>query len=71
MAMRRISWIDQRISDGVVMLWLLPGATFRFFERWRITIQLIARIKLNAGLGGENLKNSSRPLIRNPHGGLK
>jgi len=28
--MRRISWIDQRISGGVVMLWLLPGAPFRF-----------------------------------------
>ncbi len=25
MAMRRISWIDQRISGGVVMFWLLPG----------------------------------------------
>jgi hypothetical protein len=24
-AMRRISWIDQRISGGVAMFWLLPG----------------------------------------------
>lgn len=37
MAMRRISWIDQRISGGVVMLWLLLGKTFRFFGRWRIS----------------------------------
>ena len=36
MAMRRISWIDQRISGGVVVFWLLPGATFRFFGRWRV-----------------------------------
>src|ERR1700682_3650832 len=31
MAMRRISWIDQRISGGVVMLWLLPGGAVSFF----------------------------------------
>src|SRR3954463_15084155 len=31
MAMRRISWIDQRISGGVVMLWLLPGGGVLFF----------------------------------------
>jgi hypothetical protein len=24
MAMRRTSWIDQRINDGVAMLWFLP-----------------------------------------------
>ena len=35
--MRRISWIDQRISGGVVMFWLLPGAAFRFFGRWRVS----------------------------------
>ena len=29
--MRRISWIDQRISSGVVMLWLLPGGGVWFF----------------------------------------
>src|SRR5712672_3599566 len=37
MAMRRISWIDQRISGGVVMFWLLPGASFCFFGRWRVS----------------------------------
>jgi hypothetical protein len=31
MAMRRISWIDQRISGGVVMLWLLPAGGVWFF----------------------------------------
>jgi hypothetical protein len=29
--MRRISWIDQRISGGVVMFWLLPGGGVSFF----------------------------------------
>ena len=37
MAMRRISWIDQRVRGGVVMLWLFPGTTFCFFGRWRIS----------------------------------
>src|SRR3982751_4446527 len=36
MAMRRISWIDQRISGGVGVLWLLPGGGVLFFWRWRI-----------------------------------
>jgi hypothetical protein len=31
MAMRRISWIDQRISDGVVVFLFLPGGAARFF----------------------------------------
>ena len=31
MAMRRISWIDQRISDGVVVFLFLPGGSGRFF----------------------------------------
>ena len=35
--MRRISWIDQRISGGVVVLWFLPNSTFRFFWRRRIS----------------------------------
>jgi hypothetical protein len=30
-AMRRISWIDQRISDGVVVFWLLSGGGGWFF----------------------------------------
>src|SRR6266480_328453 len=36
-AMRRISWIDQRISGGVVAFWLFSefGGSF-FFGRWRI-----------------------------------
>jgi hypothetical protein len=29
--MRRISWIDQRISDGVVMFWLLSLFGVWFF----------------------------------------
>ena len=37
MAMRRISWIDQRISGGVVMFWLLPGGVGLFFGRWRVS----------------------------------
>ena len=41
MAMRRISWIDQRIKDGVAMLWFLLGFGVWFFlggglARWRI-----------------------------------
>ena len=38
MAMRRISWIDQRISDGVVVFLFLPGGSGRFFlalAHWR------------------------------------
>ncbi len=31
MAMRRISWIDQRFSGGVIMFWLLPGGVGLFF----------------------------------------
>ena len=31
MAMRRISWIDQRISGGVGVFWLLPGGDVSFF----------------------------------------
>jgi hypothetical protein len=31
MAMRRISWIDQRIKDGVAVVWLLPGDGVSFF----------------------------------------
>jgi hypothetical protein len=41
MAMRRTSWIDQRINDGVAMLWFLlwPGVFFGGggLARWRIT----------------------------------
>ena len=37
MAMRRISWIDQRISGGVDMFWLLPGGDVSFFGRWRVS----------------------------------
>src|SRR5271170_503229 len=37
MAMRRISWIDQRISGGVVVLWFLPGFDASFFWRRRIS----------------------------------
>jgi len=36
MTMRRISWIDQRISDGVVVLLFLPGGGGRFFWHRRI-----------------------------------
>src|SRR6202521_1344348 len=36
MAMRRISWIDQRISRGVAMLWFLPQFGGSFFGRRRI-----------------------------------
>src|SRR6201982_3696598 len=35
--MRRISWIDQRISCGAVRSWLLPGSAVSFFGRWRIS----------------------------------
>src|SRR4030088_3251286 len=31
MAMRRTSWIDQRINDGVAMLWVLPWFDVSFF----------------------------------------
>jgi hypothetical protein len=31
MAMRQISWIDQRISDAVALLWLLPVVDVSFF----------------------------------------
>src|ERR1700687_3022057 len=31
MAMRRTSWIDQRINDGVAMLWFLPWFGVPFF----------------------------------------
>jgi hypothetical protein len=31
MAMRRISWIDQRINNGVAVLWFLPGFGIWFF----------------------------------------
>jgi hypothetical protein len=31
MAMRRTSWIDQRINDGVAMLWILPWFGVAFF----------------------------------------
>jgi hypothetical protein len=30
-AMRRTSWIDQRISGGGAMLWFLPGDGVAFF----------------------------------------
>ena len=36
MAMRRISWIDQRINDGVAMLWFLLWPGVSFFLRRRI-----------------------------------
>ena len=29
--MRRISWIDQRINDGVAMLWFFPWFDVWFF----------------------------------------
>src|SRR5450631_2388701 len=32
--MRRISWIDQRISCGAVRSWLLLGSAVSFFWRW-------------------------------------
>src|SRR6476646_2772302 len=37
MAMRRISWIDQRISGGVVLPWFLPRFDVSFFWRRRIS----------------------------------
>jgi hypothetical protein len=39
MAMRRTSWIDQRIKDGVAMLWFLPwfgGWFFLAAADWRL-----------------------------------
>ena len=36
MAMRRTSWIDQRINDGVTMLWVLLWFAVSFFWRRRI-----------------------------------
>src|SRR5258705_13770380 len=36
MAMRRISWIDQRINDAVAMRWFLPRFGVSFFWRQRI-----------------------------------
>src|SRR5438105_3755651 len=36
MAMRRTSWIDHRINDGVAMVWFLPWFGVSFFWRWRI-----------------------------------
>jgi hypothetical protein len=36
MAMRRTFWIDQRIKDGVAMLWFLPWFGVWFFWRRRI-----------------------------------
>ena len=36
MAMRRTSWIDQRINDGVAMLWFLPWFGGWFFLARRI-----------------------------------
>lgn len=33
--MRRTSWIDQRINDGVALLWLLPWFGGMFFWRRR------------------------------------
>ena len=35
MAMRRISWIDQRINDAVAMHWFLPEFGVSFF--WAVT----------------------------------
>ncbi len=40
MAMRRISWIDQRINDGVAMLLFLPWFCVAFF--WRRWIGMMA-----------------------------
>ena len=31
MAMRRTSWIDHRINDGVAMVWFLPWSGVCFF----------------------------------------
>jgi hypothetical protein len=36
MAMRRTSWIDQRINDGVALLLFLPRSGVAFFWRRRI-----------------------------------
>src|SRR4051812_37663098 len=36
MAIRRTSWIDQRINDGLAMLLFLPWFDVRVFWRWRI-----------------------------------
>src|ERR1700676_1584097 len=36
MAMRRTSWIDQRINDGLAMFWILPWFGVEFFWRRRI-----------------------------------
>jgi hypothetical protein len=49
MAMRRISWIDQRISCGVVVRWLLPGsavataAAQRLAGRARLSVRVLDR----------------------------
>jgi len=41
MAIRRTSWIDQRINDGVAMLWLLPwfGGWFFWAARKRSMVE--------------------------------
>jgi hypothetical protein len=36
MAMRRISWIDQRISGAVLMFWFLLWFGVSFFWGWRV-----------------------------------
>jgi hypothetical protein len=37
MAMRRTSWIDQRINGGAVVPWSLPWSGVSFFGWWRIS----------------------------------
>jgi hypothetical protein len=52
MAMRRISWVDQRISDAVALFWLLPGGDVSFFfggdglARCRIAAAIMAKASM-------------------------
>jgi len=50
MEMRRISWIDQRISGAVVVFWLLPGAPFCFFGGGGLARCRIAAIMTKASI---------------------
>jgi len=52
--MRRISWIDQRIRDGVAVFLFLPGGGGRFIWHWRIGAMSDGGLNRAGFVGGSN-----------------
>jgi len=59
--MRRTSWIDQRINDGLELLWILLRFDVEFFWRRRIGRWRMTAIMAKASITSENVADPPMP----------